>query len=179
MQATTSNINQSLSLAQHQRNSSVDSTQLLDNDSCSLSSRMLTHNTLAQKLEVWRRGSKNSPAFYKKLNASILKGGDQPQALKLVSTPSIPMPERFYYEQNPQLHEFKRRKLEEDNLLSKSVQVPPQTNGFQNFKRVSSLDHHQLVAREKAKRLVQLRTELGFRNDAGALEAEERRDHYS
>ena len=70
-------------------------------------------NTLAHKLEIMKRNSKQSPGFYKKINGSILK----PEAAntsvpKPISTPSIPMPERFYYEQNPQLLELKMAQME-------------------------------------------------------------------
>ena len=73
-----------------------------------------------------KRNSKHSPAFYQKVNASILKvtcDANNPASnstitgmnaqQKLVSTPSIPMPERFYYDQNPELLENKMRKMEE------------------------------------------------------------------
>ena len=42
-------------------------------DSDGLSSRMLAHNTLSHKLEIMKKNSKHSPAFYKKASASILK----------------------------------------------------------------------------------------------------------
>ena len=69
---------------------------------------MLTHNTLAHKLEIMKRNSKRSAVFYRKTNQSILSPEQHSQfSQKLITTPSIPMPERFYYEQNPHLLESK------------------------------------------------------------------------
>lgn len=77
-----------------------DTTQYLD-DEC-LSSRMLTHNTLAHKLEIMKRNSKRSAVFCQKTSKSILSPEQNHSfSHKLITTPSIPMPERFYYEQNP------------------------------------------------------------------------------
>ena len=93
------------------QSASLESTQYLPSTSDineSLSSRMLTHNTLAHKLEIMKRNSKRSAVFYRKTNQSILSPEQNSQfSQKLITTPSIPMPERFYYEQNPQLLQSK------------------------------------------------------------------------
>mmetsp|Transcript_2652 Transcript_2652/g.3259 ORF Transcript_2652/g.3259 Transcript_2652/m.3259 type:complete len:105 (+) Transcript_2652:324-638(+) len=98
----------------------MNSTQYLDRSADeSLSSRVHSVNTLAHKLDVMRRNNKHMPGFNKKANGSILKpeGTGVSPPVKLVSTPSIPMPERFYYEQNPQLLELKLKQMEEKEKL--------------------------------------------------------------
>ena len=94
------------------QSASIESTKYLPSTSDiheSLSSRMLTHNTLAHKLEIMKRNSKRSAVFYRKTNQSILSPEQHTSQFsqKLITTPSIPMPERFYYEQNPQLQQSK------------------------------------------------------------------------
>ena len=133
----------------------------------SLSSRVHSVNTLAHKLEVMRRHSKNSPGFHKKSNASILRpdsNGSGLSPLKLISTPSIPMPERFYYEQNPQLLQLKRKQIDDKHKhgIGPQAQVGGGGGSFKNFKRVSSLDHLQMIANSNAKRTAELKQQLGM-----------------
>jgi len=111
-------------------------------------------NTLAHKLEIMRRNSKQSPEFYVKAHCSILKPDSSLiQQQKLVSTPSIPMPERFYYEQNPRLLEMKREQIKQRHNGKYSQLVPQVGTGggnFNTFKRVSSLDHLKVLAKRNA-----------------------------
>ena len=153
-----------------QRNTSMNSTLYMERSAAgddSLSSRVHSVNTLAHKLEVMRRHSKNSPGFHKKSNASILRpesSGTGASPLKLISTPSIPMPERFYYEQNPSLLELKRKQMDDKQKhgVGPQAQVGGGGGSFKNFKRVSSLDHLQMIATANAKRTAELKQQLGM-----------------
>ena len=95
------------------------------------------------------------------MNKSVLKPPESGSAaqLKLISTPSIPLPERFYYDQNPDLLESKLAQLDSTVEMSKTQAMLNQTRqggaktslqSFTNFKRVSSLDHIRHLS-EKAK----------------------------
>ncbi len=82
-------------------------------------------NTLAHKLDQMKKSSKLSSVFCLKTHGSILKPDlNNLPNIKLMTTPSIPMPERFYYEQNPQLLSHKLDRINKrNNLLNSQSQA--------------------------------------------------------